>query len=1155
MRGTGLASTTSPLNVRLLGALHVSRGSEPIPAAAWSRRNARTLFCFLLLNPNRRCHKEQALELLWPDLDPDAAANNLHKTLFHLRRALCPEAGQARACPYIEFDGETIALAHVGAVDVDEFEARAREALGSADPARYTAALDHFIGDLLPDDLYAEWAMPRREAVRQLYLTLLRELGELYLTRREHEAAIAIWSHVLEAEPADEAAHRALMRVHALNGQRHQALRQFHLCAQALKRELEAEPLPETVALYHAIARGEVGPAPLIEPASPIAAPPHTLIGREAERHALRAVITAAATGTPRLAVLMGEAGIGKTRLAHDIAREAAERGLPVLIGDTYEPVSATQELPLPYGPLVEALRRFLASQSLAVRQQLLGPWQSDLTPLLPELGGDSAPQPSEAARQRLFEAVAHVLNAIAAQHPMLLLLDDVHAADQATLELLGYLLHRPPPFRLAVLMLARDDALGGGPRAAPLAQLLARLNRRGALITLTLNRLAPAESAQMARDRLGGELEASLANTLRETSEGNPLFIEQLLHAWREEGVLVAEGGRWRAARPAQRLALPATLRDTIALRVARLSEDAQAMLALASVLGREFPHHWLLAAGRWDEAALLDWLDEALAARVLEESSASSGPVLYRFHHGLIRQTLYDALTEARRRHLHQRVAEALESLADVPFSTLSHHWFAVGRWPWAFCHTLTAADFARRGFAHAEAVSLYDRALASAQHEWRPDDALLARVHTGRAQALMGLNRPPEAVADLEWLAERARTSQNRAAYGQAVSQLATAHFWGHNLEAARRLAQEALAIAQETGDGMTVTMCTSNLGCIALSLGKLEQGTDYLEQVLAQVRAFGQANHVVEALACLPGGYHWQGQSARSLPLLAEGIALARREGIGFWLGNLLFFAGLAHGSLCQYELALDYLRQGQRHSQESGDMFTAMRVANSLGWIHHELYDVANALAYDRQGVEMARGFPWPEPLGNALVNLGFDHLLMGELNGAEAACAEAESLLNRDVWMEWRWHTRLLLGQSQLALARGQSAEAEGFAQRALALAEETAARKNQARANLLLGEIALARGEAASAVEALRRATGHAESVSNPRLHWQSLEALARAEASLGHPQAAAEARALAAQHLYAIARALADEQLRHTFLSAAPVRAVLDETEGAQG
>jgi DNA-binding SARP family transcriptional activator/lipopolysaccharide biosynthesis regulator YciM len=1141
------------LEIRLLGTFQVMRGAEPIPDTAWSRRNARTLFKFLLLSPNRRCHKEQALDLLWPDLEPAAAANNLHKTLFYLRRTLCPKASEARACPYVEFDGETVTLAFIGAVDVEAFEARAQAALTTADPAHYTAALDLYTGDLLPDDLYADWAIPRREALRQTYLMLLRQSGELYLARREYESAIAVWSHLLAAEPSDEAAHSALMRTYALNSQRHQALRQYHLCKQALANELDTDPLPETTALYSAILRGEVGPELTLTPAMPLAAPPHRLVGRETEMNALLAALEAMADGQPRLALIAGEAGLGKTRLAHELARRANERNLPVLIGRVYEPVGAIGELPLPYGPFVEALRRFLDSQNPDVRQRLIGPWQADLTHLLPELGGEITPSTlePEAAKRRLFDAVAHLLNAIASVRPLLLIFDDLHAADRATLELLGYLLHRPPPFRVFVLAVAREEAISVANKLtpAPLTDLLVRVGRRGMLTRLPLTRLVPAETAQLVRDRLAGLVDATLTDAIHETSEGNPLFAEQLLQAWQEEGVLATEAGHWRAQFPSPPLPLPTSLRETIALRLGRLSSEAQAMLALAAVIGREFPYQWLQASGSWEEQTLLDLLDETLQAHVLEETSQRTGPLLYHFQHGLIRQTVYESLSEARRRRLHQRVAEALEGLADAPHSTLSYHWLAVGRWPWAFCHALTAADLARRAFAHAEAVSLYDRALAAIRDNWRPDDDLLTRVHVGRAQALLGLNRSSEAVTDLEWLVEQARASENRAAYGQAVSQLATAHFWGHNLEAARRLAQEALGIARETGDAMTAIMCTSNLGCIALSTGQLEQGTQHLEVVLEQVRAFGQPNYIVEALACLPGSYHWQGQSARSLPLLEEGITVARREGIGFWLGNLLFFAGLAHGSLCHYEQALDYFRQGQRHSQEAGDMFTAIRVANSLGWIHYELYDVRTALTYDRQGVEMARGFPWPEPLANALVNLGFDYLLTHELAEAERAFAEATTLLNQDVWMEWRWRTRLLLGQGWLALARQDLAQAQDHARQALALADETTARKNQARAHLLLGEIALAKGEATQATSFLHQAIDLAQAVDNPRLLWQSLEALARAKSAQGQQQAAAEAGARAAEVIQAIATGLQDEALRRLFLNAGPVQRVLQQ------
>ncbi|MBI5566197.1 MAG: AAA family ATPase, partial [Chloroflexi bacterium] len=476
-------SSPPHLEVHLLGKFQVRRGDELIPDAAWARRSVSTLFKYVLLSPNHRCHKEQALDLLWPDLDPAAAANNLHKTLFYLRRTLYPEANDARECPYVEYDGEIITLDRIGSVDAEIFERQAQDAQAAHDLARYAATIELYAGDLLPDSLYADWTNARREALRQTYLKLLRRFGELQLAARDFASAIATFDRLLATDPADEAAHGALMKAYSLAGQRHQALRQYHTCCQALTTELDAGPMPETAALYQAILKGEVAPELTLASTLSMSPPALPLIGRATEVGTLMSALEAVRDGSPRLVLIAGEAGIGKTRLAHEATRLAHERGMPVLIGSTYEPVGALHEPPLPYGPFVEALRRFFSDQPIETRQQLIGPWQSDLAHLLPELSDEpsaSTIEP-EAAKRRLFDAVAHVLKAIATIHPVLLVLDDLHAADQATFDLLGYLLHRSPPVRVCVLALAREEGIDTI-RYAPLTDLLARVGRRGSL-------------------------------------------------------------------------------------------------------------------------------------------------------------------------------------------------------------------------------------------------------------------------------------------------------------------------------------------------------------------------------------------------------------------------------------------------------------------------------------------------------------------------------------------------------------------------------------------------------------------------------------------------------------------------------------------------
>lgn len=1134
-----------PLKINLLGRFQVQRGDTLIDEEAWTRRKVQMLLKLLAVSPEHRRHKEQIFDFLWPELDLDAAANNLHKTLYRLRHILCPEASGARDCPYVAFDGQMVSLEMVEA-DADQFEAAAHDAREEDDLEALRTAISVYQGPLLPEDLYVEWTIARREHLRRTYVALRHQLVEHFLEQREYGKAISHLEALLAADRVAEETHRLLMQAYALNGQRHRALRQYQRCRQELGEELGVDPSPETTALYNAILDGTLRPKPAVAPALSLPPARYSLVGRRREQgRILRLLANVESSGRPHLVLLRGEAGVGKTRLAHAVARRTVEQGHPVLAGAAYDPVGTLQELPLPYAPLTGALRHFLEEQIVEVREQLVGARATALAPLLPELSEDRemAGADPKAIQDRLFDAVAYVLRRIAGSQPLLLLLDDFHATDQATVELIGYLLHRTPPIPLLVLALVRDD----GPRLpAPLSNLLIRLSRANSLSEITLFPLDEEETAQLAAEYLGGRVEDSVVHSVQQSGEGNPLFTEQLLQSWREEGLIRQENGCWQFSTPDEPKPLPQNLRQTIQSRVNRLSPEVQKVLQVAAAAGREFPYRWLAETGLWQTSTLLQRLDQALQSGILEEVTQRSGPLLYRFQHGLLRQAMYENLSETRQRYLHLQLAETLENMPEVAASIRSRHWFAAGRWPWAFCYALTAADEALHAFAHTEAVSLYDRALAAARGSWQVDTEWLVRAHTGRAQALMGLNRFNDAVSDWLWLVEQARADNNRAAEGRALSQLATAYFWGHNLELAGEHAQEALTIAEETDDATTATMSTSNLGCIALCTGDLHQGARQLEEVLKRSQDIGDPQMIVEALACLPGAYHWQGDSDRALPLLEKGISLAREEGLGFWLGNLLFFAGLARGALGHYERALDYFEQGQRHSHESGDMFTAVRVVNSFGWIYRELYDLEAAVAWDRKGVEMAREFPWPEPLANALVNLGADYLAVGEPMQAEEALADAEALLDDDKWMRWRWHTRLLVCRGRLALSRGALEAAKEHGHAALALARETSARKNMARAHYLLGTVRLAAGENHRAKSELQQAVEYAQDVSNPRLHWQSLDALARAYGKLGGEKRAVRLWREAGDVIQETAAGLTGEQFRRTYLQADSIRAI---------
>src|SRR5215217_1534819 len=344
------------LRVYLLGGFRASVGPRIIDDAEWRLRKAKTLVKLLALASGHRLHREQAMDILWRDLDPEAAGNNLRKTLHVARRALEPSASDASR--YLHTHDDLLALRSPGSlwIDVDAFEAAAAEAHRTRDHRAYHAAIELYAGDLLPEDRYEDWAADRREELREEYGGLLVELARLHEARDEHVPAIDALRRLVANDPAHEEARRGLMRLYALAGQRHQALRQYQHLREALQRELGAEPDAASQRLHQEI-------------------------------------LGALFAGRGGLVLLGGEAGIGKSRLAMEVAERAAHRGAATLRGAAYE-----QEKQLPYGPFVEALEGFAGPIRSDELRAPVGDAAPELVRLVPalaaKLGSDRPADP-----------------------------------------------------------------------------------------------------------------------------------------------------------------------------------------------------------------------------------------------------------------------------------------------------------------------------------------------------------------------------------------------------------------------------------------------------------------------------------------------------------------------------------------------------------------------------------------------------------------------------------------------------------------------------------------------------------------------------------------------------------------------------------------
>ena len=311
-------------HLQLLGGFVVSVGGVQISEAQWKSRRARSLVKLLALAPGHRLHRDQVIDSLWPESDLSAAANNFHQTLYAARKVLEPAGGFS-----LVLEEGFLTLSGVKgqnlSVDVEQFEEAADQAKRSQNTQAHQDAVALYTGDLLPEDLYEEWVIPRREALRQVYLNLLLDLVRLHETRQDYPAAIETLLRLLAMDKSHEEAHAGLMRLYALSGLRQSALRQYQALREALQAELEAEPGQPTTQLFEDIQAGRLSPAAPAAPAHRHNLPAEltSFIGREKQIAGVRQLVA-----DHRLVTLTGSGGTGKTRLALKAA-EGLEEDFP----------------------------------------------------------------------------------------------------------------------------------------------------------------------------------------------------------------------------------------------------------------------------------------------------------------------------------------------------------------------------------------------------------------------------------------------------------------------------------------------------------------------------------------------------------------------------------------------------------------------------------------------------------------------------------------------------------------------------------------------------------------------------------------------------------------------------------------------------------
>jgi len=920
------------------------------------------LLCYLAAEGGRHPRRGLA-ELLWPQSEKRHARADLRAVLYKLRKTFGDDGAHDGVASFFVIEGDLLGLEPRGmGLDLEALEAAVSLARRETLPAgEGSSAADggrrELIGQLQGDlGLYRGEFMEGfsledapefelwLEAGRARWRSLFGELCE-GLSRLEGEESLTaeavgtarLW---VRHAPLEEAAHRRLMELLSGAGESERALLAYEGFQNTLKRELGTAPSAQMQGLAHRLHEEVEERASLGASLAPSAATPALsvfevpLVGRDEEFRALASEYRGVREGQTRVVSILGEAGIGKTRLAKEFLIWAGSRGADVLEG------GASEEAGLPYGPLIEAIRPRMERER-APDDLLEDVWLSELSRLLPELKQRYPDLPSptsgggETAKGALFEAIARLVEALASGTPsgapVVLFLDDLQWADAATLEVLDYVGKRWADRGAPVLMLiaARPEEPEAG---SAFERRLSSLGRGLPVRSLALGPLEHEEVEALlmrlatiagsppnpagARKEVGGWDEAEesglkrLGERLASETDGQPFYLVETLKVLLEEGMLLmrsrADGKRvvevgpaWRSKKSALRGLLPQSVREVIRARLSRLSAEASELVRAGAVLERGFAFESVVGVAGLGQAEGLKGLDELIERHLLHEEDSGREEeeqllhpnATYSFTHEKIRQVTYTEMGPARRSLLHRRAFEVHKE-GGAPAARLAHHALAGGLAEQAFRYGVAAGDAAVEVFSVRDAIEHYERARD-----------LLTEIRTGSGQRTgpsspdlehlyVQLGRAYELTQ--EWSKAReaneamlalAREVEEARLEVIALNNLAILSFPQQDADPprARRILEEARRVAEEAGlkEALVETECNL-VDLMSFWAGEYENADALARKALSSARALeGRPDLVARILWTHTTRAFAKGRFEESAAYAKEGAELSRK----------------------------------------------------------------------------------------------------------------------------------------------------------------------------------------------------------------------------------------------------------------------------------
>jgi len=872
------------MDFNILGPIEAIKGDRPL---ALGGAKQRALLGMLLLHANEVVSSDRLIDELWSGEGREEASRALQVAVSRLRRALEPGRATRRETGIVVTRAPGYELRTDPArLDVMRFEAlvnEAKRALAAGNARSARAKLDQALalwrGPPLADLAYESFCQAEIARLEALRLGALEERIDADLALGGHADVVAQLEGLIDQYPLRERLRAQLMLALYRSHRQAEALEVYRDTRRTLVEELGIEPGRELRALEQAVLSQDASldPPGTVEP-GPTAEPPRgVFVGRASELSELLAGLEDALAGHGRLFLLVGQPGIGKSRLVEELIVHARTRDARVLVGRCWEAGGAPA-----YWPWVQSLRGYFGD-SAGVREEL-GAGAGELAQLLPELREllpDLKKPPvldPEAARFRLFDAVSSFLTRAAAKRPIVLVLDDLHAADEPSLLLLQFVARGLGDSRLLIVGAYRDV---DPTLRDPLASTLAEVGRERTTRRIALDGFAEPDVGEYVSLTAGVAADPGTVAAIHAQTEGNALFVQEVTR------LLIAEGALEHGA--AANVGIPRGVHEVIGRRIGRLSEECRQTLTTACVLGREFAIDTLAQLIDRQPREALQVLDEALEARAV--GAVPGAPDRLRFSHALVRDTLYDELTPARRLRLHAQAGEAIEALwagnLEPHLAELAYHFAEAapaGYAEQAVDYARRAGDMAAALLAYEEAARLYEMALEALRPAGRSDEELRCELllALGDAKARGGaFGAAKETFVHAAEVARRLGAADQlaRAALGYGGR-----YVWFRAGKDGRlmRLLEDALE-AQPTGDTRLRAMLLARLAGALRGEPVPERRAALTEEAVGIARRLGDPETLAYAIEGTYASISWPRDTDRWLSMARELTEIAGQLG--------------------------------------------------------------------------------------------------------------------------------------------------------------------------------------------------------------------------------------------------------------------------------